>query len=153
MVSVKDEFIFMPEDEDGLRSVSREYARMGLSGCGGSVDVVHIGWDACPVDGWALADDESKIPDSLDIEKRLRKWCHSEVNFLHLKRWKRSITRCSPAATSWPRFYCNLQIRPKEKCPFLQAILWPGLSVRTVWQRVRDASRCFGEIWWIWNPD
>ena len=48
MSSIKDEFIFMPQDNDTFRKVSEEYAARGLPGCIGSVDCVHIGWDRCP---------------------------------------------------------------------------------------------------------
>ena len=48
MASVKDEFIFMPHDDDTLRKVTDEYAARGLPGCVGSIDCVHIGWDNCP---------------------------------------------------------------------------------------------------------
>ena len=42
MSSIKDEFIFMPRDEDTFRNVSAEYEARGLPGCIGSVDCVHL---------------------------------------------------------------------------------------------------------------
>ena len=41
MASIKEEFVYMPRDME-------EYTEMGLPGCVGSVDCVHIGWDMCP---------------------------------------------------------------------------------------------------------
>ena len=48
MASTKPEFIHFPLDDDGYRFVVDNYASMGLPGCVGSVDCVHIGWDKCP---------------------------------------------------------------------------------------------------------
>ena len=49
MSSLKDEFIFMPRNRDEYNFVVGEYTEMGLPGCVGSIDCVHIGWDMCPV--------------------------------------------------------------------------------------------------------
>lgn len=48
MSSVKDDYIFMPVDNKELKPIEEGYARYGLVGCVGSVDCVHVGWDACP---------------------------------------------------------------------------------------------------------
>ena len=48
MASVKAEFIYFPVDDESYRFVVDEYASMGLPGCVGSVDCVHVGWDKCP---------------------------------------------------------------------------------------------------------
>jgi Plant transposon protein len=48
MSSCESEFIHFPRDEDSYRFVVDEYAAMGLPGCVGSVDCVHVGWDKCP---------------------------------------------------------------------------------------------------------
>ena len=49
MASVKEKFIYMPHEQLELDFVTDEYKAMGLPGCVGSVDCVHIGWDQCPV--------------------------------------------------------------------------------------------------------
>ena len=49
MASIKDRFIYMPHEQLALDFVTEEYRSMGLPGCVGSVDCVHIGWDMCPV--------------------------------------------------------------------------------------------------------
>ena len=49
MASVKHLFIYMPQEEAQLRFIMEEYRDMGLPGCVGSVDCVHVGWDQCPV--------------------------------------------------------------------------------------------------------
>jgi Plant transposon protein len=48
MSSLKDDFIYLPRDLEEYNHVVGEYADMGLPGCVGSVDCVHIGWDMCP---------------------------------------------------------------------------------------------------------
>jgi hypothetical protein len=48
MASVKNKFIFLPNDEESFNRVVGEYMNRGLPGCVGSVDCVHIGWDKCP---------------------------------------------------------------------------------------------------------
>jgi hypothetical protein len=48
MASIKEEFVYMPRDMEEYTSVVGEYTEMGLPGCVGSVDCVHIGWDMCP---------------------------------------------------------------------------------------------------------
>lgn len=49
MASIKLEYIHFPWDEHEYRFVVDAYAAVGLPGCVGSVDCVHIGWDKCPV--------------------------------------------------------------------------------------------------------
>jgi hypothetical protein len=49
MSSLKAEYIYMPRDDTELKFVVGEYKALGLPGCIGSVDCVHIGWDNCPV--------------------------------------------------------------------------------------------------------
>jgi hypothetical protein len=48
LASIKHLFIFFPSDDEMLKRVCDEYAQLGLPGCVGSVDCVHIGWDKCP---------------------------------------------------------------------------------------------------------
>jgi Plant transposon protein len=48
MSSMKDDFIFMPNDEERFLQVVGEYSARGLPGCVGSVDCVHVAWDKCP---------------------------------------------------------------------------------------------------------
>jgi len=48
MSSIKDDYIYLPRDETELKQVVEEYEQVGLPGCTGSVDCVHIGWDRCP---------------------------------------------------------------------------------------------------------
>jgi Plant transposon protein len=47
MLSLKDEFIYLPRNREEYDFVVGEYAEMGLPGCVGSIDCVHIGWDMC----------------------------------------------------------------------------------------------------------
>ena len=46
--AVKDSHINLPNDLQSLRQVTSVYERLGLPGCTGSVDCVHLLWDMCP---------------------------------------------------------------------------------------------------------
>ncbi len=43
MSLLKEDFIYMPRNRDEYNFVVDEYAEMGLPGCVGSIDCVHIG--------------------------------------------------------------------------------------------------------------
>ena len=48
----KDEYVYIlreeEEDDDQLQRILNDYSSIGLPGCIGSVDCVHIGWNRCP---------------------------------------------------------------------------------------------------------
>lgn len=48
MYSIKDEYICYPRDREALNAVMKRYLEVFLPGCGGSIDVVHLKWSACP---------------------------------------------------------------------------------------------------------
>jgi len=48
MVEMKDEYIYLPRNVVELRRVSKCYEEVGLPGCCGSMDVVHVKWSMCP---------------------------------------------------------------------------------------------------------
>jgi hypothetical protein len=48
MVEMKNEYIYLPRNVVELRSTSKCYEEVGLSGCCGSMDVVHVKWLSCP---------------------------------------------------------------------------------------------------------
>jgi len=48
MHEMREEFIFMPTNITELRRVSKYYEEAGLSGCCGSMNVVHVKWYSCP---------------------------------------------------------------------------------------------------------
>jgi len=48
MVGMKDEYVFLPRNIVELRWMSKYYDDVGLPGCCGSIDVVHIKWSSCP---------------------------------------------------------------------------------------------------------
>ena len=48
MVGMKDEYVFLPRNIVELRRMSKYYNDVGLPGCCGSMDVVHIKWSSCP---------------------------------------------------------------------------------------------------------
>ena len=43
-----DQFVYRPKDEK-LEKVMEVFAKMGLPGCIGSTDCVHLKWDRCPI--------------------------------------------------------------------------------------------------------
>jgi len=47
MAAAKDDFIYMPRNEDKLQKVHLDYALVGFPDCVRSKDGVHIGWDQC----------------------------------------------------------------------------------------------------------
>ena len=48
----KDEYVYIlreeEEDDNQLQRILNDYSSIGLPGCIGSVDCVHIGWNRCP---------------------------------------------------------------------------------------------------------
>ena len=48
MVEMKDEYVYLPRNVVELRRVSKCYEEVGLPGCCGSMDVVHVKWSMCP---------------------------------------------------------------------------------------------------------
>ena len=48
MVEMKDEYVFLPRDIAELRRTIKCYEGVGLPGCCGSIDVVHVKWSSCP---------------------------------------------------------------------------------------------------------
>ncbi len=48
LVEMKDEYICIPRNITELRRVSWDYNVVGLPGCVGSMDVVHVKWANCP---------------------------------------------------------------------------------------------------------
>jgi hypothetical protein len=62
MKSCKEEFIYMPRNDDELLTVHRAYSALGFPGCGGSLDVVHIGWDRCPAEYFTEYKGKEKYP-------------------------------------------------------------------------------------------
>jgi len=48
MVDMKDEYVFLPRNLTELRRMSKYYDEVGLPGCCGSMDVVHVKWLSCP---------------------------------------------------------------------------------------------------------
>jgi hypothetical protein len=48
MMDMHDEFICMPKNATELLPIARSYENVGLPGCCGSMDVVHVRWSQCP---------------------------------------------------------------------------------------------------------
>ena len=48
MMDMRDEFISMPKNATELLPIARNYENVGLPGCCGSMDVVHVRWSQCP---------------------------------------------------------------------------------------------------------
>ncbi len=77
MASVEGEFIRMPSRVGELSEVLTEHTALGLPGCVGSVDVVHVGWDACPANQLHLFKGKEGYPSIayeviVDLMKRIR---------------------------------------------------------------------------------
>mgnify|MGYP006183354585 CR=1 FL=1 len=52
----------MPSDDEQYSFVVNEYSDMGLPGCVGSVDCVHIGWDQCPSQYFHIYTGKEDVP-------------------------------------------------------------------------------------------
>jgi hypothetical protein len=48
LYSIRDEYIYMPRDDEELEAVMKRYEEVGLPGAMGSIDVVHVKWGRCP---------------------------------------------------------------------------------------------------------
>ncbi|KAL7454130.1 hypothetical protein ACHAXS_000322 [Conticribra weissflogii] len=48
MHSVRDNYIYLPKNQQELDEIMDRYKDMRLPGCGGSIDVVHVKWSQCP---------------------------------------------------------------------------------------------------------
>ena len=48
IVDMRDEQIYMPRNHTELKKTEACYNAVGLPGCAGSVDVVHVKWSNCP---------------------------------------------------------------------------------------------------------
>lgn len=56
------EFIKLPETEEELKHVSGLYEKLGLPGCAGSADCVHLFWDRCPANLVSQCRGKEKYP-------------------------------------------------------------------------------------------
>ena len=48
MIDMKDEYVYLPRNVAELRQTTKFYEEVGLPGCCGSMDVVHVKWSSCP---------------------------------------------------------------------------------------------------------
>lgn len=62
MVDMKDEFISLPQHMNELNCVNKYYKAVGLPGCVGSMDVVHVKWANCPAGNYNWATGKEGYP-------------------------------------------------------------------------------------------
>lgn len=62
MASLKDEYIYLPRNEEELRLITDDYQRYGFPGCVGSIDVVHVDWNKCPAELRNIYKGKDKYP-------------------------------------------------------------------------------------------
>jgi hypothetical protein len=67
IVDMRDEQIFMPWNISELVKIEKCYNAVGLPGCSGSVDVVHVKWSNCPSGDYNRAKGKETFP-SLGFE-------------------------------------------------------------------------------------
>jgi len=67
IVDMKEEYIYMPRTITELKSVNKSYNAVGLPGCCGSIDVVHVKWSNCPAGDFNRAKGKETFP-SLGFE-------------------------------------------------------------------------------------
>ena len=62
MVNMKEEYVYLPRNLTELRRLSVDYDNVGLPGCCGSMDVVHVKWCSCPTGDHNRAKGKSSYP-------------------------------------------------------------------------------------------
>ena len=61
-VRASDEHIKMPESEEEIKHVVKQYEERGFPGCVGSVDCVHLVWDKCPAELASACNGKGSFP-------------------------------------------------------------------------------------------
>ena len=112
MSSIKERFIFFPSDDESLKFVCDEYAQLGLPGCVGSVDCVHIGWSKCPTQHLHLYKGKEGYPSvAYEVVCTARKFIQSVSQGHPGARNDKHIARTDPAVTDL--LYGNGWLRSK----------------------------------------
>ena len=62
IVDMRDDQIYMPRNQSELTKVEECYNAVGLPGCCGSVDVVHVKWSHCPAGDFNRAKGKETFP-------------------------------------------------------------------------------------------
>jgi hypothetical protein len=62
IVDMRDDQIYMPRNHSELTKVEACYNAVGLPGCSGSVDVVHVKWSNCPAGDFNHAKGKETFP-------------------------------------------------------------------------------------------
>lgn len=62
LYSIRNEFIYMPRNEEELRKIMKRYEEVGLPGAMGSIDVVHVKWSRCPAGDFNRAKGKETYP-------------------------------------------------------------------------------------------
>ena len=62
MYDMRSEYIYLPRNEEELLPVTKRYEEVGLPGCMGSVDVVHVKWSNCPAGDFNRAKGKESFP-------------------------------------------------------------------------------------------
>jgi hypothetical protein len=113
MTSIKERFIFFPSDDESLKFVCNEYAQLGLPGCVGSVDCVHVGWSKCPSQHLHLYKGKEGYPSvAYEVVCTPRKFIQSVSQGHPGARNDKHIARTDPAITDllfgngWLRSKC-----------------------------------------------
>ena len=68
MVEMKDEYIYLPRNIVELCRASKCYEEVGLLGCCGSMDVVHVKWSMCPTGDHNRAKGKAGYPTTLAFQ-------------------------------------------------------------------------------------
>ncbi len=62
MCSIKGEWINLPQNKEELCHVAAVYDAEGLSGCYGSINVVHVKWGNCPAEDYSHSKGKETYP-------------------------------------------------------------------------------------------
>jgi len=62
LYDIRSDYIYLPRNQDELLPVMKRYEEVGLPGCMGSVDVVHVKWSNCPAGDFNRAKGKESYP-------------------------------------------------------------------------------------------
>jgi len=62
MTMIMDDYIYMPTNNEDMEFIEEGYAQYVPPGCVGSINIVHIGWDACAAADHVHYSEKEKYP-------------------------------------------------------------------------------------------
>ncbi len=119
--------IKMPDDSDSVRDIMALYERLGLPGCAGSIDCVHVVWDKCPAMDRSACKGKDKVTTlAFQVVGSHTKRIHSVSQWFHGTWNDKSIAR-----------YDKVFDLFRRKGSFLSSIKWTVWKDRSCREKLR----------------